>query len=56
MYRAIELSAQVRLNWYGVLEAIPYKMAKKVLVMLCHSKKKAKKQEDYHPQSHEMWD
>lgn len=55
MYHAIELSVQVRLNRYGVLEAISYKMAKKVLVMLCHSKK-AKKQEDYHPQSHEMWD
>lgn len=40
MYHAIELSVQVRLNRYGVLKAISYKMAKKVLVMLCHSKKK----------------
>lgn len=39
MYHAIELSVQVRLNRYGVLKAISYKMAKKVLVMLCHSKK-----------------
>jgi len=43
MYHAIELSVQVRLNRYGVMEAISYKMAKEVLVMPVILKKQRNK-------------